>query len=53
MRDLATAIPDVAVLLALEPEELGAKLLFRSRRNTALACSIRGKCKTAMDWEQK
>ena len=28
MRDLATAIPDVAVLLALEPEELGAKLLF-------------------------
>jgi hypothetical protein len=28
MRDLATAIPDVQVLLALEPEELGAKLLF-------------------------
>jgi uncharacterized protein (TIGR02391 family) len=28
MRDLATAIPDVEVLLGLEPEELGAKLLF-------------------------
>ena len=28
MRALLTAIPDVAVLLALEPEEMGAKLLF-------------------------
>ena len=28
MRELLTAIPDVEVLLALEPEELGAKLLF-------------------------
>jgi hypothetical protein len=28
IRDLATAIPDVEVRLALEPEELGAKLLF-------------------------
>jgi uncharacterized protein (TIGR02391 family) len=31
MRDLATAIPDVEVLLGLEPEELGAKLLFLVR----------------------
>jgi uncharacterized protein (TIGR02391 family) len=28
MRELATAIPDVEVLVGLEPEELGAKLLF-------------------------
>jgi uncharacterized protein (TIGR02391 family) len=28
MRELITSIPDVDVLLALEPEELGAKLLF-------------------------
>jgi uncharacterized protein (TIGR02391 family) len=28
MRELLTTIPDVEVLLALEPEELGAKLLF-------------------------
>jgi hypothetical protein len=28
MSFIATAIPDVGVLLALEPEELGAKLLF-------------------------
>src|SRR5271165_650425 len=28
MRELLTAIPDVEALLALEPEELGAKLLF-------------------------
>jgi uncharacterized protein (TIGR02391 family) len=31
MRELLTAIPDVEVLLALEPEELGAKLLFVAR----------------------
>jgi len=31
MRDLATAIPDVELLLGLEPEELGAKLLFLVR----------------------
>jgi hypothetical protein len=31
MRELLTAIPDVEVLLALEPEELGAKLLFLAR----------------------
>jgi hypothetical protein len=31
MRALLTAIPDVAVLLALEPEELGAKLLFLAK----------------------
>ena len=34
MRELPAAIPDVDVLLGLEPEELGAKLLFliRGRR---------------------
>jgi hypothetical protein len=34
MQELITAIPDVDTLLALEPEELGAKLLFilRGRR---------------------
>jgi uncharacterized protein (TIGR02391 family) len=31
MRELLTAIPDVEALLALEPEELGAKLLFLVR----------------------
>jgi uncharacterized protein (TIGR02391 family) len=31
MRELLTAIPDVEALLALEPEELGAKLLFLAR----------------------
>ena len=31
MRELPTAIPDVEVLLALEPEELGAKLLFLAK----------------------
>jgi hypothetical protein len=31
MRELLTAIPDVEVLLSLEPEELGAKLLFLAR----------------------
>jgi uncharacterized protein (TIGR02391 family) len=31
MRELQTVIPDVEVLLALEPEELGAKLLFLAR----------------------
>jgi hypothetical protein len=31
MRELITGIPDVDVLLALEPEELGAKLLFLIR----------------------
>lgn len=32
MQDLLRAIPDVTALLALEPEELGAKLLFLVRR---------------------
>ena len=32
MYELAQAIPDVEVLLALEPEELGAKLLFLLRK---------------------
>ncbi len=31
MRELLTAIPDVEALLALEPEELGAKLLFLAK----------------------
>ena len=30
--DLVTAIPDVELLLQLEPEELGARLLFLMRR---------------------
>ena len=34
MDELAGAIPDVEVLLALEPEELGAKLLFLLRKRT-------------------
>ena len=35
MRELPTAIPDVDVLLDLEPEELAAKMLFlvRARRD--------------------
>lgn len=32
MSDLVTAIPDVNALLALEPEELGAKILFLARK---------------------
>ena len=32
MHELAQAVPDVEVLLKLEPEELGAKLLFLLRR---------------------
>jgi uncharacterized protein (TIGR02391 family) len=32
MRDLQRAIPDAVVVLALEPEELGAKLLFLVRQ---------------------
>src|ERR1035437_2287520 len=32
MKELAQAIPDVQVILALEPEELGAKLLFLLRK---------------------
>ncbi len=32
MQELAQAIPDVEALLALEPEELGAKLLFLARQ---------------------
>ena len=32
MRDLAQAIPDTGLLLAMEPEELGAKLLFVLRK---------------------
>jgi hypothetical protein len=32
MIQLATAIPDVNALLALEPEELGAKMLFLIRK---------------------
>lgn len=34
MLELAQAIPDVEVLLALEPEELGAKLLFCLRKRS-------------------
>lgn len=34
MLELARAIPDVDVLLALEPEELGAKLLFLLRKDS-------------------
>jgi uncharacterized protein (TIGR02391 family) len=34
MYELSQVIPDVEVLLALEPEELGAKLLFLLRRRT-------------------
>jgi hypothetical protein len=36
MQELINAIPDAEILLALEPEELGAKLLFilRGRRET-------------------
>jgi len=33
MRQLVEAIPDVDALLALEPEELGAKLLFLARKH--------------------
>lgn len=38
MRELVRAVPDVDVLLAMEPEELGAKLLFliRSREGAAM-----------------
>ena len=32
MKELAQATPDVKVLLALEPEELGSKLLFLLRK---------------------
>lgn len=32
MRDLANAIPDIDLLLEMEPEELGAKLLFVLRK---------------------
>ena len=35
MRDLIKAIPDVEVLLALQPEELGAKLIFVMRERAA------------------
>jgi len=34
MHELSQAIPDADVLLALEPEELGAKLLFLLRKRT-------------------
>jgi hypothetical protein len=34
MIELPTAIPDFEVLLALEPEELGAKMLFLLRTRT-------------------
>jgi hypothetical protein len=34
MFELLQAIPDVEVLLKLEPEELGAKLLFLLRKRT-------------------
>src|ERR1700730_7921350 len=34
MIELPTAIPDFEVLLALEPEELGAKMLFLLRKRT-------------------
>ena len=36
MQELAQAIPDVDALLALAPEELGAKLLFFVRRRAAI-----------------
>ncbi len=38
MQQLLTAIPDVEVLLALEPEELAAKIVFllRSESGTAM-----------------
>lgn len=32
MQELGQAIPDVDAMLALAPEELGAKLLFMDRR---------------------
>ena len=32
MKELAQVVPDAKVLLALEPEELGAKLLFLIRK---------------------
>jgi hypothetical protein len=35
MQAILTAIPDVEVLIGLEPEELGAKLLFIIRSNPA------------------
>jgi hypothetical protein len=35
MRDLTKAIPDVEALLALQPEELGATLLFLMRARLA------------------
>ncbi len=35
MYDLIQAIPDAEVLIALEPEELGAKLLFLLRKRSA------------------
>lgn len=37
MKNLLQAIPDVEVLLRLEPEELGAKLLFFMRESPDLA----------------
>lgn len=42
LQDLITAIPDVDVLLRLEPEELGAKLLFliRGRVGTGLGAQF-------------
>ena len=33
MRELIAAIPDVDALLAFEPEELGATMLFLARRS--------------------
>ena len=54
MRDLATAIPDVEVLLALEPEELGAKLLFSGQGWVRLRHVPSGaNARRAMDRKQK
>ena len=50
MRELLTEIPDVDVLLALEPEELAAKVLFLLRRRGAIQVhfgSLRGELEMA------
>jgi len=43
MQELAHTIPDVYALLALAPEELGAKLLFFIRRNVATPFQSNGR----------
>lgn len=40
MIELPTAIPDVDVLLALEPEELAGKMLFLLRARAQRTCHI-------------